>query len=100
MNQKRSKKNAKKKVSRTFRAQKQSRITKELPEFGKYVIGKTWASIPFMDKIEDIVSLETQNEPIVIETKPRKAVKFISSVLKSTGIEPLTEIGDVIIGKR
>lgn len=99
MNQRKSKKIAKQYESRQFKAQKKHRTAKPLPESETIVFGKVRATIPYMDKMEDIVSLETQNAPIVFRPKPRLATKCLSYLLNRSGIESLTEIGDAITGK-
>ena len=99
MNQRRSKKIAKQCESRIFKAQKRHQTTNPLPLYGKIVIGKSRATIPYVDKMGEIVSWESQNAPIVLRYKPKRTAKFISKILKKTGIEPLAEIGDVITGK-
>lgn len=99
MNQRKSKKIAKQYESRMFKAQERSRVTKSLPLYGQIVIGKSTATIPYVDKMREIVSSESQNAPIILRHKPRKSTIFLSKILKKTEIEPLAEIGDVIIGK-
>jgi len=99
MNQRKSKKIAKQCEVRMFKAQERRKVTKSLPLYGRIVIGKSRATIPYVDKIGQIVSSESQNAPIVLRYKPKSTAKFISKMLKKTGIEPLAEIGDVITGK-
>lgn len=75
------------------------RIEKPLPISGRITIGKTSGMIPYFEKKECLVSSESPNSPIVMKYKPRKSTKIISVLLKKTGIEPLTEIGDIISGR-
>ena len=96
MNQRKSKKIAKQCEVRMFKAQERRKVTKSLPLYGRIVIGKSRATIPYVDKMGQIVSSESQ---IVLRYKPKSTAKFISKMLKKTGIEPLAEIGDVITGK-
>ena len=99
MNQRKSKKFAKQYESRKFKAQERHRTAKPRPLYGKIVIGKTSATIPYVDKMGEIYSLETQNAPIVLRYKPKRTARIISRILKRTGIGTLEEIGDVITGK-
>ena len=75
------------------------RVVKPQPVNRKITIGKTSAMIPYVDRIEDLVSMETHNSPIVINRSPKRSTIFISKILKQTGIETLAEIGDAIAGK-
>lgn len=98
MNQRRIKKCAKQCESRRFKAQERRRIIGSLPLNGKIVIGKSSVTIPYVDNMKELNSMESQNAPIV-RFKPKKATRFFSRILKTTGIEPLAEIGDIITGK-
>lgn len=99
MNQRRIKKCAKQCESRRFKAQEHRRIIGSLPLNRKIVIGKTSVTIPYVDNMKELNSMESQNAPIVLRYKPKRATRFFSKILKTTGIEPLAEIGDIITGK-
>lgn len=99
MNQRRIKKCAKQCESRRFKAQEHRRIIGSLPQNRKIVIGKTSVTIPYVDNMKEINSMESQNAPIVLRYKPKKAARIFSRILKTTGIGPLAEIGDIITGK-
>lgn len=74
-------------------------VVKPLPDSIRITIGKESKCVPYVDKISDLVSLETSELPIVHVHKRGKGVIILSNILRKTGVEPLVEIGDELIGK-
>ncbi len=99
MNPKRNKKVVKRFEQTLADFQAVCRVEKPLPTNRKFSVGKASAMIPYFDHVENLVSSETRNSPIIMKLSPKKSTMFISKLLKQTGIEPLAEIGDAITGR-
>jgi len=99
MNPKRNKKDFKRSEQTLADFQAVCRVVKPLPTNRKFSVGKVSAMLPYFDRVESLVSLETKNSPIITKCPPKKSTMFISKLLKQTGIEPLVEIGDAITGR-
>ena len=99
MNPRRNKKGIKKSESTLAEYHVGPRFTKPLPLNRRFTIGNASATIRYVDKIEDLVSSETRNPPIIKKQSPRRSTTIFSNLLKHTGIEPLAEMGDAMTGR-
>ena len=70
-----------------------------LPKRGSIFIGNRRVSVPYIDSINDIVSLETVNLPIVPKQSRKSITNVVSKILKNTGFKALSEIGNDITDK-
>ena len=99
MNQRKDKKVVKNSAARQIKPKDIVFVVKPRPDSIRITIGKYSKFLPYVDNIDDIISLETNALPIVHMSKKRKGTVIISKLLKRTGVEPLVEIGDEILGR-
>ena len=96
MNQRKNKKQAKRLEIKSMKPQQNRQGLQSLPAYGNIHVGKIKGTVPYVDQIENIVSSETDKQPI----RPRKKVnKFIAGILRNSGIDSLVDIGDAMIHK-
>lgn len=99
MNQRRNKKSTRILETRILKPSSTFHVTPDLPKLGKVMKGKSSIILPYVDKIGDIVSLESDKSPITHEKKVNRPSVFVSKVLDCTGFDSLKEIADAIKGE-
>ena len=92
MNQRKNKKQAKRLEIKSMKPQQNRQGLQSLPAYGNIHVGKIKVTVPYVDQIENIVSSETDKQPI----RPRKKV---NGILRNSGIDSLVDIGDAMIHK-
>lgn len=99
MNQRKNKKQAKRLEMKSLKPQQSRQESQSLPTYGSILVGKTKATLPYVDQIEDIVSSETDKQPIRLRKKAKRGTQFIAEILRNSGIDSLVDIGDAMICK-
>lgn len=97
MNQRKSKRHTKRLEIKSLKLQQSRQEPKSLPTYGSIHVGKIKVTVPYVDQIEDIVSLETDKQPIRPKRKLKRGTRFIAGVLRNSGIDSLVDIGDAMI---
>lgn len=99
MDQRKNKKRTKPFVIKSLKPQQSRQESKSLPVYGSIYVGKKKVTVPYVDHIEDIVSSETDKQPIRPPKKVKRGTKFIADILRNSGIDSLVDIGDAMIHK-
>lgn len=97
MNQRKSKRQTKRLEIKSLKLQQCRQEPRPLPTYGSIRVGKTKVTVPYVDQIEDIVSSETDKQPIRPKRKFKKSTQLIAGILRNSGIDSLVDIGDAMI---
>lgn len=84
---------------KSLKPQQSRQESQSLPTYGSILVGKAKATVPYVDQIEDIVSSETDKQPIRPRKKAKRGTQFIAEILRNSGIDSLVDIGDAMIHK-
>ena len=99
MNQRKNKKQAKRLEIKSMKPQQNRQGLQSLPAYGNIHVGKIKGTVPYVDQIENIVSSETDKQPIKPRKKVNKGTQFIAGILRNSGIDSLVDIGDAMMHK-
>lgn len=99
MNQGKNNKQTKPLKIKSLEPQPKRQKSKSLPVYGSIYVGKKKVTVPYVDQIEDIVSSETDKQPIRPHKKVKRGTQFIADILRNSGIDSLVDIGDAMIHK-
>lgn len=97
MNQRKSKKQTKRLGIKGLKIQQSYQAPDSLPTYGSILVGNKKVTVPYADKIEDIVSLETDKQPIRPRKKVKRGTRLIADIFRNSGIDSLVDIGDAMI---
>lgn len=97
MNQRKSKRQTKRLEIKSLKLQQSRQEPRPLPTYGSIHVGKTKVTVPYVDQIENLVSSETDKQPINPRKKTKKSTQLIAGILRNSGIDSLVDIGDAMI---
>lgn len=96
MSQRKSKKQTKR-LEKSMKKKQSRHSSQLLPVYGSILVGKTTVSVPYVDQIENLVSTETDKQPVKPKRKGEKGTRIIAKILRFSGLEPLVDIGEAMI---
>lgn len=97
MNLRKIKKQTKRLEIKSLKLQQSRQEPRPLPTYGSILVGKTKVTVPYADQIENLVSSETDKQPINPRKKTKKSTQLIAGILRNSGIDSLVDIGDAMI---